>query len=65
VSEEMSGDHFDRILVGDGTTANLRFPDPVAFGLGTFYGVRLGDQSRSRMAKNNPPCPPLSGGKHK
>lgn len=29
----------------------FRFPDPITLGVGTFYGVQLGDQSRSRMAK--------------
>jgi len=40
---------------------NFRFPDPVALGVGIFHGVRLGDQSKTRMAKNNPPCPPCQG----
>jgi hypothetical protein len=44
---------------------NLRFPDPVALGVGTFHGVRLKfkEQLISRLRKSNPPYPPLSGGK--
>jgi hypothetical protein len=36
----------------------FRFPDPNTLGIGTFHGVWLGDQSKTRLAKNNPPWPP-------
>jgi len=48
----------------NGKQPSVRFPDPVAFGVGTFNGVRHGAQSLARTAKKQPPLPPLSGGKH-